>query len=383
MANRIRYGIIGCGSMGREHIENILALGHSTVTALADPHALSRELALGLLEGAATAPAVFERYQDLLEANVCDAVVIATPNFTHAEVMRHALPTDAHLLIEKPLCTTLSDCADLVQRAKGRASIVWVAQEYRYMPPVAEMIRLAHAGEIGTLHQVAIREHREPFYPKVGDWNRFNVNTGGTLVEKCCHYFNLMELILQEQAVRVFATGGIGGVHQGAPFDVSADLQQLARSPVVVVCAGAKAILDLPATLEVLETMGVPVVGYQTDEFPAFYSRSSGLPVSVRADTPGQVAAIARAHWGLGMRSAVLLTVPPPEDAALPADAVQGAIQQALTEAAAQGIHGQKVTPFMLGRVSELTHGDSLKANLALLLNNGRLAAAVARELAG
>ncbi|HNT23036.1 MAG TPA: pseudouridine-5'-phosphate glycosidase [Anaerolineales bacterium] len=230
-----------------------------------------------------------------------------------------------------------------------------------------ELERLAvQARDVGV-RKVSVRD----FGPAIALGECGGTTVAGTLVAA------------EAAGLRVFATGGIGGVHQGAPFDVSADLQQLARSPVVVVCAGAKAILDLPATLEVLETMGVPVVGYQTDEFPAFYSRSSGLPVSVRADTPGQVAAIARAHWGLGMRSAVLLTVPPPEDAALPADAVQGAIQQALTEAAAQGIHGQKVTPFMLGRVSELTHGDSLKANLALLLNNGRLAAAVARELAG
>ena len=249
MTQVIRYGIIGCGSMGREHIENILALGHSTVTALADPDSNSRERALGLLEGAATVPAVFEHYQELLEANVCDAVVIATPNFTHAEVMRHALPSTAHLLIEKPLCTTLSDCADLVQRAKGRASMVWVAQEYRYMPPVAEMIRLAHAGEIGTLHQVAIREHREPFYPKVGDWNRFNVNTGGTLVEKCCHYFNLMELILQEQAVRVFATGGQRVNHLAERYagPNGQTVPDILDSAYVVVeyASGARAMLDL------------------------------------------------------------------------------------------------------------------------------------------
>ena len=249
MNQTIRYGIVGCGSMGREHIENIKVLGHSVVTALADPDPMSRAAALALLEGAGQAPQMFERYEDLLEADTCDAVVIATPNFTHAQVMRHALPTRAHLLIEKPLCTTLADCADLVARAKGRKSLVWVAQEYRYMPPVAEMIRLAHAGEIGKLHQVAIREHREPFYPKVGDWNRFNANTGGTLVEKCCHYFNLMELILQEQAVRVFASGGqrVNHLHERYPGPNGQTVPDILDSAYVVVeyPSGARAMLDL------------------------------------------------------------------------------------------------------------------------------------------
>jgi pseudouridine-5'-phosphate glycosidase len=181
--------------------------------------------------------------------------------------------------------------------------------------------------------------------------------------------------------IRVFATGGIGGVHQQSPFDISADLPQLARTPLVVVCAGAKAILDLPATLEMLETLGVPVVGYQTNEFPAFYWRSSGLQISARADSPKEVVAIARAHWELGFESAVLVANPPPEEAALPPEAVQGAIRQALDEARMQDIRGQLVTPFLLRRVSELTGGDSLRANLALLLNNARLAAQIACQL--
>ena len=242
---KIRYGIIGCGSMGREHIENLKALDGAVVTALADPHPASLDSAAALLSGAAVRPKVFARYQDLLESGLCDAIIIATPNFTHAEVMRHALPTDAHLLIEKPLCTTLADCADLVTRAKGRKAIVWVAQEYRYMPPVAEMIRLAHDGAIGKLHQVAIREHREPFYPKVDDWNRFNANTGGTLVEKCCHYFNLMELILGEHAVRVFASGGQRVNHLDE--DYGGRKPDILDSAYVVVehASGARAMLDL------------------------------------------------------------------------------------------------------------------------------------------
>ena len=249
MKQTIRYGLIGCGSMGREHIENIKALERSEVVALADPDAGSRVAALALLDGAAKAPQVFEDYADLLKADLCDAVIISTPNFTHAQVMRDAIPTRAHLLIEKPLCTRVEDCADLIARAKGREGIVWVAQEYRYMPPVAEMIRMAHAGQVGKLHQVAIREHREPFYPKVGDWNRFNINTGGTLVEKCCHYFNLMELILQEQAVRVFASGAQRVNHLDERYDGPNGQTQpdILDSAYVIVeyASGARAMLDL------------------------------------------------------------------------------------------------------------------------------------------
>ncbi|MBM3145815.1 MAG: pseudouridine-5'-phosphate glycosidase [Chloroflexi bacterium] len=181
--------------------------------------------------------------------------------------------------------------------------------------------------------------------------------------------------------IRVFATGGIGGVHRGAAYDVSADLPQLARRPLIVVCAGAKAILDLPATLEMLETLGVPVVGYRTGEFPAFYSQSSGLPVSARADTPEEVAEIALAHWGLGLDSAILVAVSPPGESALPAGDMEQVIEQALLEAQEKKIRGQAVTPFLLARVSELTGQSSLKANLALLLNNARVAAEIAVAL--
>lgn len=178
--------------------------------------------------------------------------------------------------------------------------------------------------------------------------------------------------------IKVFATGGIGGVHEVETFDISADLQALADTPMIVVCAGAKAILDLPATLEYLETMGVPVVGYQTDEFPAFYSRESGLPVSARLDTPQEVVAFAKAHWELGMESAVLVCQPPPAVTALPRQSVEEAIQKARQEARVKNVHGQAVTPFLLQRLSELTGGATLRANLDLLLNNARLAAQIA-----
>jgi pseudouridine-5'-phosphate glycosidase len=186
-----------------------------------------------------------------------------------------------------------------------------------------------------------------------------------------------------QAGIRVFATGGIGGVHRNAPFDVSADLPQLGKSQVLVVCAGAKSILDLPATREVLETQGIPVIGYQTDEFPAFFSHESGLKVDWRVDSPEEAAQIAQEAWDAGLQSGVLLVVPPPEESAMPMDAVESAIQEALKDAKQEGIHGAETTPFLLMRVSELTGGESKKANLALLKNNARVAAQVAAAMGG
>ena len=181
--------------------------------------------------------------------------------------------------------------------------------------------------------------------------------------------------------IQVFATGGIGGVHEVETMDISTDLQALADTPMIVVCAGAKAILNLPATLEYLETMAVPVIGYRTDEFPAFYSRQSGLPVSVRLDSPREIVAFAKAHWEMGLKSAVLVCQPLSPEVEIPHIKVEGAIQHARDEAQEQGIHGQALTPFLLGRVAKLTGGESVRANLALLINNAKLAAQIAVEL--
>lgn len=179
--------------------------------------------------------------------------------------------------------------------------------------------------------------------------------------------------------IKVFATGGIGGVHEVETFDISPDLLALSETPMIVVCAGAKAILDLPATLEYLETVGVPVVGYQTSEFPAFYSRQSGLPVSARVDNPEEVVDFARAHWEIGMHSAILVCQPLPVSDAIPHEKIDAAIRQARKEVRLKNIRGQEVTPFLLQRLLELTDGASLRANIALLLNNARLAALIAR----
>jgi pseudouridine-5'-phosphate glycosidase len=189
--------------------------------------------------------------------------------------------------------------------------------------------------------------------------------------------------LAERAGAAVFATGGIGGVHRGGAHDVSADLAELARTPMIVVCAGAKAILDLAATREALETAGVLVVGYGTDELPAFYSRESGLAMDVRVDSPGEVAEIWTAHEEMDLPGALLLCVPPPPDHALPAAEVETAIRTALARADAQGIRGKEVTPFLLTAVAESTGGRSLEANVALLRNNARVAAQVAAALAG
>jgi pseudouridylate synthase len=186
-----------------------------------------------------------------------------------------------------------------------------------------------------------------------------------------------------QAGIRVFATGGIGGVHKENPSDVSADLQALADTAMIVVCAGAKAILDLPATLEYLETMSVPVIGYKTDEFPAFYSRDSGLKVSLRLDSPEAIAEYWRTHRSLGLLRSVLVTNPIPEADAIPRFEMEPLIARASGEAQAKKIQGQALTPFLLQRVSQLSANKSLRANLALLLNNAKLAAQIAAAIFG
>ncbi len=247
--NTIRWGIIGCGSMGREHILNLAALGGAEVTAIADPDANSRAQADATAHAARFTPAMFDDHRALLDSGRCDAVIVASPNFTHAAVLRDVLATDLHLLAEKPLVTRMEDGLALLKQAAGRRALTWVAQEYRYMPPVAEAIRMAHGGEVGRIHQVAIREHREPFYPKVGDWNRFSANTGGTLVEKCCHYFNLMDLIVGEPAARVFASGGqsVNHLDESYPGPDGPRTPDILDNAYVIVeyPGGARACLDL------------------------------------------------------------------------------------------------------------------------------------------
>ena len=191
-------------------------------------------------------------------------------------------------------------------------------------------------------------------------------------------------MIAHMAGIRVFATGGIGGVHRGAEvtMDISADLEELAQTPVMVVCAGAKSILDLGLTLEYLETKGVPVIGYGTDELPAFYTRHSGFGVDYRVDSPEELAAMFRAQRELDYKGGMLVTNPIPEQYAMDKAVIDKAIEQALAECKAQGVHGKETTPFLLARVVELTGGDSLESNIQLVLNNAAVASKTAAELA-
>ena len=189
-------------------------------------------------------------------------------------------------------------------------------------------------------------------------------------------------MIAHMAGISIFATGGIGGVHRGAEvtMDISADLEELGNTPVMVVCAGAKSILDLGLTLEYLETKGVPVIGYGTDELPAFYTRHSGFGVDYRADSPEELAAMFKAQRGLGLKGGMLVTNPIPEEYSMDKAVIDAAIDQAIKEASEKGIKGKETTPFLLAKVVELTGGNSLDSNIALVMNNARLAAKTAAE---
>jgi pseudouridine-5'-phosphate glycosidase len=239
---------------------------------------------------------------------------------------------------------------------------------------IAILEGMVHVGlNIEQLEHLASAKNLHKAGPR--DLSRMVVNkeSGGTTVAGTI-------FLAHAVGIQVFATGGIGGVHRQLSWDISADLPQLAKTPMIVICAGAKAILDLPATLEYLETHGVPVVGYQTSEFPAFYSARSRLPTSSRADSPEEVVELARAHWGVGLTSALLVTVPPPPEVAMPEEEVRQAVRQALQDAKKERVRGQRVTPYLLQRVSELTGNASLLTNLGLLRNNADIAAQIARR---
>lgn len=240
----IRYGVIGTGMMGVEHIENVGALDGAVVTAISDTNAES--LAHGV-EAAGPGVTVFDDHRDLLASGLCDAVVLATPNYTHVDVLADLLAAPIHVMAEKPLCTTVADCERIIELEAARPDgwLTWMAMEYRYMPAFAELIDLVHAGDIGRPHMVAIREHRFPFLVKVGNWNRFNENTGGTLVEKTCHFFDLMNVILQERPSRVMASGAQDVNHLDEDYD--GRTPDILDNAFVIVDypSGARALLDL------------------------------------------------------------------------------------------------------------------------------------------
>ena len=217
MAQHIRYGVIGTGMMGLEHIGNILAIPGAGVTAVSDPHRPSRQAAREALDDQDVA--VFDNHRDLADSGLCDAVVVATPNMTHIDLLRDLLETDLHLLVEKPLCTRVEDCRWVVDAQRDRDAVLWVGMEYRYMPAIARLISEVRNGTIGDLKMLAIREHRFPFLEKVDDWNRFNANSGGTLVEKCCHHFDLMNHIIGNPPIRIYASGSQAVNHLDERYD--------------------------------------------------------------------------------------------------------------------------------------------------------------------
>ncbi len=239
----LRYGIIGTGMMGCEHIRNLALLPGVEVTAIADPNERSRGWARLALAGRPVEE--FEDPRELLRRAAVDAVVIATPNHTHYDVLRAVFETDKHVLVEKPLCTEVDDCKRVIDAAAKHRGLVWVGMEYRYMRPVARLVEEVQRGAIGKLWMLAIREHRFPFLRKVEDWNRFNRNTGGTLVEKCCHFFDLMNLIVQQRPVRVYASGGADVNHRDERYGgETPDILDNAFA-VVDFAGGARALLDL------------------------------------------------------------------------------------------------------------------------------------------
>ncbi|MCS5590037.1 MAG: Gfo/Idh/MocA family oxidoreductase [Candidatus Thioglobus sp.] len=216
MTDKIKYAIIGAGCMGQEHILNIEIIEDAEVVALCDTSEQSIKECLELLNNEV---AIFEDYNELVRANIADAFIIATPNFTHIDVLKDVMKSEAHLLIEKPLCTTVKDCQEFEELSKNYPGVIWTAMEYRYMPPVQRMIQEIHNKTIGDLKMLSIREHRFPFLHKVDDWNRFTIKTGGTLVEKCCHFFDLMRLIAQSEPLKVYASGNQDVNHLDEEYD--------------------------------------------------------------------------------------------------------------------------------------------------------------------
>ena len=213
---KLNYGIIGTGMMGCEHIRNLKKIPDVNIVAIADPNEESRKWARKACEDKFKIR-LYEDYKELLAEKDIDVIVVASPNFTHIEIMREIFKTDKHVLLEKPMCTTLPDSLEVLEKSKDHGGLVWVGLEYRYMSPIQSLIK--HIEEIGDIRMLSIREHRFPFLEKVDNWNRFNENTGGTLVEKCCHFFDLMNLIVPSKPIKVYASGGQDVNHLDEKYD--------------------------------------------------------------------------------------------------------------------------------------------------------------------
>ena len=245
MSSTRTYAIIGCGMMGREHMRNIALVEGAELVAIADPDAGSREWAAKEAERLGQTLTAFADTDEMLDKAKPDAVIIASPNFTHFDVVKPVMEAGCAVLMEKPMCTTVEDALALEEAVRDYDPLFWVGLEYRFMPPATRFTHRVHSGEAGDITMLSIREHRFPFLPKVGDWNRFNRNTGGTLVEKCCHFFDLMRHILQDEPVRVFASGGQDVNHLDERYD--GETPDIIDNALVIVdfAGGARAVLDL------------------------------------------------------------------------------------------------------------------------------------------
>lgn len=290
--------------MGREHMRNLALLPQADLVAIADPDAGSREVAKALAGILGQRIEAFADTAEMLDASSPDAVIIASPNFTHHAVVQEIMPRELAILVEKPLCTTVEHAQEIAALAADYPALFWVGLEYRYMPPVARFIERVHAGETGDVRMMYIREHRFPFLPKVGDWNRFNRNTGGTLVEKCCHFFDLMRHTLRDEPVRIFASGGQDENHLDESY--GGEVPDILDNAFVTVdfARGARAVLDLCMFAEGAEQQeeiyALGAKGRLDVEIPAanvtWSPRDKSGPIIEQIDTPKDALAAGDHH---------------------------------------------------------------------------------------
>ncbi|WP_299194239.1 Gfo/Idh/MocA family oxidoreductase [uncultured Erythrobacter sp.] len=304
MSETRTYAIIGCGMMGREHMSNLALVPGAELVAIADPFEGSRKAAEYHAGRLGQSVQLFDDNAKMLAATKPDAVIIASPNFTHFDVVKPVMEAGAAVLLEKPMCTELADAKALAEAVRGYPHLFWVGLEYRYMPPVTRFAERVHAGETGDAKMLSIREHRFPFLPKIGDWNRFNRNTGGTLVEKCCHFFDLMRHILRDEPVRVFASGGQDVNHLDELYD--GEVPDIIDNAFVIVdfAGGARAVLDLCMFAEGSEQQEeISVVGPTGKlevKIPAaditWSPRDRSGPVVTHVETPAEALAAGDHH---------------------------------------------------------------------------------------
>ncbi|CAB4645216.1 unannotated protein [freshwater metagenome] len=242
---KLRVGVIGTGMMGCEHLKNLMGIEDAVITAFSDPNEDPRQWARLTLGDRAATAREFVHHQDLLSSGLVDAVVVASPNFTHKSVLDDVFDADIPVLVEKPMCTTVEDCISIVDAQAERSALTWVGLEYRYMAPIAELIQQTKNGVVGDMKMMSIREHRFPFLQKVDNWNRFSRNTGGTLVEKCCHFFDLMNVVIDARPIRVMASGGQDVNHLEEFYD--GERSDILDNAFVIVdyANGVRAMLDL------------------------------------------------------------------------------------------------------------------------------------------